>query len=193
MKAPAALSLTLSLAAALVTPAHAQSASYAIDPTHTFASFEVLHFGTSTIRGRFDNKEGTVQFDRKARSGRVEVTLDMASINTGVKPFDDHLRSAEFFNTAAHPTARFVGERFVFNGNKVAAVEGQLTMLGKTHPVTLKANRFNCYDNPMFKREVCGGDFEAVIKPTLWGISSYIPAVAPDNVRLLVQVEAIRQ
>ena len=173
--------------------AHAETATYAVDPTHTFVSFEVAHFGTSINRGRWDKKEGTVQFDRAAKTGRVEITIDMASINSGVPPFDNHLKSKDFFNAAEHPTAKFVGDRFIFNGDKVAAVEGTLTMLGKSQPVTLKANQFNCYTNPIFKREVCGGDFEATIQPTLWGINTYIPMVAPDKVRLVVQVEAIKQ
>jgi polyisoprenoid-binding protein YceI len=66
--------------------AQARGATYAIDPTHTFVSFEVSHFGTSTNRGRFDKKEGTVQFDRAAKTGRVEITIDMTSINSGVAP-----------------------------------------------------------------------------------------------------------
>ena len=134
-----------------------------------------------------------MQFDRAARTGRVDITIDMNSINSGVGQFDSHLKSKDFFNTAEHPTARFVGDGFVFDGDKVTAVQGTLTLLGKTRPVTLKANQFNCYMNPMFKREVCGGDFEASIQPTLWGISTYIPMVAPDKVRLVVQVEAIKQ
>jgi polyisoprenoid-binding protein YceI len=117
----------------------------------------------------------------------------MASINSGVAPFDGHLKSKDFFNVAEHPSARFVGDKFVFAGDKLTAVEGTLTLLGKSQPVTLKASQFNCYINPMFKREVCGGDFEAVIQPTLFGINTYIPMVAPDQVRLVVQVEAIRQ
>jgi len=72
-------------------------------------------------------------------------------------------------------------------------VQGTLTLLGKSHPVTLQASQFNCYVNPIFKREVCGGDFETTIAPTLWGVSTYIPMVAPDKVRLVVQVEAIKQ
>jgi polyisoprenoid-binding protein YceI len=179
-------------AAALATvPAHA--ATYAIDPTHTFASFEVGHFGTSTNRGRFDKKEGTVQFDRAAKTGSVEITIDTTSINTGVAPFNGHLQSKDFFNVAAFPTAKFVGERFVFSGDKVSEVVGTLTMLGKTVPVTLKASNFNCYDNPMFKREVCGGDFEATLKRSLWGMNWGLEMGFPDNVRLLVQVEAIKQ
>ncbi len=173
--------------------AQASSPIYTIEPTHTFVNFEVSHFGTSFNRGRWDKKEGTVQFDRAARTGRVELTIDMNSINSGVPQFDGHLKSKDFFNAAEHPTAKFVGDKFVFNGDKVAAVEGTLTMLGKSNPVTLKANQFNCYTNPIFKREVCGGDFEATIQRSQWGITYGLPVVAPDNVRLVIQVEAIRQ
>ncbi|MDO9091787.1 MAG: YceI family protein [Rubrivivax sp.] len=173
--------------------AHAQTASYAIDPTHTFVSFEIGHFGTSTNRGRWDKKEGTVQFDRAGKTGRVELTIDMNSINTGVPPFDGHLKSKDLFNTAEHPTAKFVSNKFVFAGDKVTAVEGTLTLMGKSNPVTLKASNFNCYNNPMFKREVCGGDFETTIQRSQWGLGYGLPVVAPDNVRLLIQVEAIKQ
>jgi polyisoprenoid-binding protein YceI len=172
--------------------AQAQATTYAIDPTHTFVTFEIGHFGTSINRGRWDKKEGTVQFDRAGRTGKVDITIDMASISTGVPPFDGHLKSADFFNVAANPTARFVGERFVFTGDKVSEVQGTLTLMGKTNPVTLKASNFNCYLNPMLKREVCGGDFETTIQRSQWGITG-LPNVAPDNVRLLVQVEAVKQ
>jgi polyisoprenoid-binding protein YceI len=172
--------------------AQAQSATYAIDPTHTFASFEIGHFGTSINRGRFDKKEGTVQFDRAGRTGKVDITIDMSSINTGVAPFDGHLKSPDFFNTAQFPTARFVGERFVFNGDKVSEVQGQLTLMGKTQPVTLKASNFNCYLNPMLKREVCGGDFETTLLRAQWNLGG-LPMVAPDSVRVIVQVEAVKQ
>jgi len=179
--------------ATAVTGAQADGGNYAIDPTHTFVTFEVSHFGTSTNRARFDKKEGLVQFDRAARSGRVEITIDMASVNSGVATFDGHLRSKDILNVGEHPSAKFVGDKFSFAGDQVTEVAGTLTMMGKTHPVTLKANRFNCYLNPMFKREVCGGDFEAVIQRSLWGVNYGLPAVAPDNVRLLVQVEAVKQ
>jgi polyisoprenoid-binding protein YceI len=173
--------------------ARAEVPSYTIDPTHTFVTFEVLHFGTTTNRGRFDRKEGQVQFDRAARAGRVEITIEMASVSTGVATFDRHLKGKDFFDVAEHPTARFVGERFAFDGDKLTEVGGTLTLLGKALPVTLKALRFNCYHSPLFKREVCGGDFEAIVQRSAWGITYGMPAVAPDAVRLVVQVEAIRQ
>jgi polyisoprenoid-binding protein YceI len=172
--------------------AQAQTATYTIDPTHTFVTFEALHFGTSTNRGRFDKKEGTVEFDRAGKTGKVDITIDMASINTGVAPFDGHLRGKDFFDVANHPTARFVASGFSFEGNNVGQVTGNLTLLGKTGPVVLKASRFNCFMHPSLRREVCGGDFETTIQRSLWGSTYGLPGI-PDNVRLLVQVEAIKQ
>jgi polyisoprenoid-binding protein YceI len=171
----------------------AQSATYAIDPTHTFATFEALHFATSTNRGRFSKNTGTVQFDRAGKTGKVELTIDMAAISTGVGPFDNHLRGADFFDVANHPTATFVGDKFVFNGNNVAEVSGNLTMRGRTAPVTLKAVRFNCFDHPMLKREVCGGDFETTLKRSQWGVNWGLNMGVPDDTRVVIQVEAIKQ
>jgi polyisoprenoid-binding protein YceI len=161
-----------------------------IDPTHTFVYFEVNHYGTSTNRGRFDRKEGTVQLDRTAKSGKVEVSFDLASVSTGVAMLDRHLQSAEFFDSAKYPQARFVGDKFGFDGSKVVQVGGQLTLRDKTLPVLLKATRFNCYLNPILRRETCGGDFEATIQRSQWGMAE---AGVPDEVRLLIQVEAIKQ
>ena len=183
------------LAATLVLSAAAQAHAntYAVDPTHTFATYEIGHFGTSTNRGRFDRKEGTIQFDRAAKTGRVEITIDLASINTGVEPMNKHLQSKDFYNVAEYPSAKFVGDKFTFNGDKVSEVSGTLTMRGKTAPVTLKASNFNCYTSPLLRREVCGGDFEATLKRSLWGVDYGLNFGFPDDVRLLVQVEAIKQ
>ena len=186
----------IALAATLIAAtfaAHAEPATYAIDPTHTFVFFEAPHFGTSTNRGRFDKTSGTVTFDKAAKTGKVDVTIETGSINTGVAPFNKHLQSGDFFATEQFPTARFVGDQFVFNGDKVAEVKGQLTLRGKTHPVTLKANNFNCYQSPMLKREVCGGDFETTIQRSLWDVKWGLNMGQPDSARLLIQVEAIKQ
>lgn len=172
--------------------ARAQSATYAIDPTHTFVNFEAKHFGTSTLRGRFDKKEGSVQFDRAGKSGKAEITIDMGSVSTGVGPLDGHLKSKDFFNAAEFASAKFVSDKFVFDGDKVTEVTGSLTMLGKSNPVTLKATNFNCYQNPMLKREVCGGDFETTLTRSQWGMTYGLPGI-PDGIRLLIQIEAVKQ
>ncbi len=178
---------------ALAVVGTAQANTYVIDPTHTFVNYEVLHFGTSTTRGRFDKKEGTVTFDRAAKSGKVEVVFDLNSVSTGVAMLDKHLQSADFFDTSNHPSAKFVGDKFVFDGDKVTQVVGTLTLRGKTMPVTLNASNFNCYMSPMLKREVCGGDFETTIKRSQWGVNYGLAGGMPDDVRLEIQVEAIKQ
>lgn len=181
------------LAAAAATSAHAQAATYAIDPTHTFITFEVPHFGTSTNRGRFDKKEGTVEFDRAGKSGKVNLTVDMTSVSTGTPNFEKHLKSAEILNAEANPTAKFVADKFVFDGDKVKEVAGQLTFLGKTNPVTLTASNFNCYQNPMLKREVCGGDFKTTLKADTYGMGFLNKMGMSGDVPLVIQVEAIKQ
>jgi polyisoprenoid-binding protein YceI len=186
--------LTLAATAALLAgAAHAEVANYAMDPSHTFVTFEIGHFGTSTNRGRFDKKEGSVQLDRAGKSGKVDVTIDTTSINTGTAAFDKHLKSDELFDAAKYPTIKFVSDKFAFNGDKASEIAGKLTLHGTTLPVTLKAKQFNCYMNPMVKREVCGGDFETTIDRTAFGMNYGIDYGFPKEVRLLVQVEAVKQ
>ncbi|CAN7570047.1 MULTISPECIES: YceI family protein [unclassified Acidovorax] len=186
-------SLLAVAAATAMTAGAAQAANYAIDPTHTFVTFEIGHFGATTNRARFDKKQGTVEFDRAAKTGKVEISIDTTSVNSGTPPFDKHLQSADLFDAAKHPTIKFVSDKFSFNGDKVSEVTGQLTLLGKTAPVTLKATQFNCYDSPMLKREVCGGDFETTIDRTQWGMNYGVEWGFPKNVRLVVQIEAVKQ
>jgi polyisoprenoid-binding protein YceI len=173
--------------------AHAELATYSIDPTHTFANFEANHMGASTLRGRFDKKEGSVTINKATKTGKAEITIDTSSISTGVAPLDTHLKSKDFFNATEFGTAKFVGDKFTFTGDKVSAVAGTLTMLGKTQPVTLKATNFNCYMSPMIKREVCGGDFETTIARSAYGMDYGLTYGLPDNIRLLIQIEAIKQ
>ena len=173
--------------------AQAAPATYAIDPTHTFATFEINHFGASINRGRFDKKSGTIQLDKAAKTGKVELTIDATSINSGTPAFDKHLQSADLFDATKYPTITFAADKFVFSGDKVSEVTGTLTLLGKTNPVTLKANQFNCYESPMLKREVCGGDFETTLQRSQWGMGYGLQWGFPDNVRLVVQVEAVKQ
>ena len=181
------------LIAAATVPAHAELVTYAIDPTHTFVTFEANHMGTSTLRGRFDKKDGVVTLDKAGKTGKAEITIDAASVSTGVPPLDTQLKSKDFFNATEFGTAKFSADKFAFNGDKVSEVVGTLTLLGKTQPVTLKASNFNCYTSPFLKREVCGGDFETTIARSQYGMAYGLNVGLPDNIRLLIQIEAIKQ
>ena len=173
--------------------AHAESATYAIDPSHTFATFEIGHMGTSTNRGRFNKTSGTVTLDKVAKTGSLDVTVDTSSLDTGTAAFTKHISSEEILNVAVNPTAHLVATKFVFNGDKVSEIDGDLTLNGKTNPVVLKAQNYNCYNSPMIKREVCGGDFDTTIVRSQYGVTYGLNYGFPDNVHLVIQVEAVKQ
>jgi polyisoprenoid-binding protein YceI len=105
-----ALAAAALLSAGLV---QAQSASYAIDPTHTFATFEISHFGASVNRARFDKKTGSVTFDKAGKAGKVDISIDASSVNSGTAAFDKHLQSPDLFDVAKHPpsTSRVTSSR----------------------------------------------------------------------------------
>ena len=187
-----ALVLALTCTAALSAAALADPVVYTLDPGHTTVLWEAKHFGTSTNHGRFDKESGTVTLDLAAKTGKVEVSIDLASVSTGHEGFDKHLRSADFFNVDAHPTATFSGDEFTFEGDRVTQVAGTLTLLGQSQPVTLTATGFNCYDNPYTKKQACGGDFVTTLKRSVWGMSYGLPGI-PDEVQIRIQVEGGRQ
>ena len=184
--------LLLAIVLAGTVQAQAESATYVIDPAHTFVTFEVTHFGTSTLRGRWDKKEGQVTIDRAAHTGRAQITIDMQSVSTGTDAFNRFLLGKNGFNVAANPQAFFVATQFTFDGDNVASVTGELTLNGKSGEATLKATRFHCYTSPMLKTQVCGGDFETTIKRSDFGLTFGVPFVS-DDTHLLIQIEAIKQ
>ena len=174
--------ITLALSGALLaglagmTPgARAEPVAYSLDPSHSFASFELLHFDTSTLRGR------------------VQVVVDTEAASTGPGVLDARIKQDDMLTVAVHPQAFFVAERFEFDAQgNIAAVTGEFTLRGSSQPLRLVAKRFRCYLNPLFRREVCGGDFEAEFSRSSFGISHSLPFVS-DVVRLKIAVEAIRQ
>jgi polyisoprenoid-binding protein YceI len=187
------LALCLGLAAFAVqaqpTPA---MPTYSLDPTHTFVHWEIVHMGTSTIRGRFDKAAGNVQFDAKAQTIDIGMTIDTASVDSGVPLLDALLRGPEMLSVAANPQAYFVAKKASFEGEVPREVRGEFTLRGISQPLSLRATRWNCALNPVFRREVCGGDFEGEIIRSSFGITHSLPFVA-DKVKIVVQVEGIRQ
>lgn len=181
------------LAAFSVAAAEAAPVRYVVEPNHTFVNFEVKHFETSTVRARFDRVDGFVVVDTAAKRGEADITIDTASVSSGIASFDAHLRNEDFLDVDRHPQARFRSTDFRFFGDRVAALVGELTLLGKTQSVRLDASNFNCYDSPIVKGRVCGGDFEGTIERSRWGMNWGIDRGVPDRVRLVIQIEAIAQ
>lgn len=165
--------------------------SYTIDSRHTFPSFEISHFGFSNQRGRFNHTAGKVTMDTVAKTGSIDVTIDVATIDTGLAELEKHLLTEDFFDAAKHPTITFKSNKLKFEGDKLVSAEGDFTLHGVTKPVTMKLDHFQCGLHPMLKKPHCGANATTIIKRSEYGIAKYVPAVG-DDVKITIQVEATK-
>jgi len=168
--------------------------TYQLDPTHTYPSFETDHFGgVSTWRGKFTKSSGTVVLDRAAKTGTVNVTIDMSSTDIGNDKLDAELATDKFFDAAKYPTATYKGTQVRFDGDKPVEVIGTLTMHGITKPVNLKIESFKCFVNPMLKREVCGTEAAATFNRDDFGVDFGKAYGFKMQTALHIQAEGIKQ
>ena len=182
----AALALgTLAIGAALAAPA-----TYTVDSSHTFPRFSYSHMGYSTQVSSFTNTSGVVVFDAAAKTGSVDIVIDMTSVNTGFVDFNAHIQGEGFLETAKFPKATFKSTKVVFDGDKPVSVEGQLTIKGVIKPVTLTVTSFQALPHPMMKVPVLGANAFTTIKRTEFGAGKYAPYVG-DDVRIDIAIEAI--
>jgi polyisoprenoid-binding protein YceI len=179
-----------SLAALVGASAFAAPVTYTLDPAHTYPSFAADHFGGLSVwRGKFNATSGKVVYDKDAKSGSIEVTVDVSSINFGMPKLDEHAKSAEIFDVAKFPTATYKGKFTKFNGASPAEAEGTLTMHGVTKPVTLKIDSFLCKMSPLSKKEVCGADATATLNRADFGVNYGDKYGFNQEVKLQIQVE----
>jgi polyisoprenoid-binding protein YceI len=179
-----------SMAALLGASAFAAPVTYTLDPNHTYPSFEADHFGGLSVwRGKFDSTSGKVVYDKDKKSGSIEVTVDMSSIDFGQQKLNEHAKSDQIFDVAKYPTATYSGTFSKFNGAIPTEAEGTLTMHGVTKPVTLTINSFKCIQNPMTHKEVCGADASATFSRADFGVNFGQQFGFKQEVKLLIQVE----
>ncbi len=183
----AAAALALASVSAVAAPT-----TYNIEPNHTFPSFEADHMGISLWRGKFNKSSGSIVLDRAAKTGTVDITIDAASIDFGHDKMNEHARSKDIFNVEKFPTATYKGKSIKFNGDTPVAVEGELTLLGVTKPLTLTINTFKCIQHPMFKREACGADASASFNRADFGLDYGVKMGFSPQVKLAIQVEALK-
>jgi polyisoprenoid-binding protein YceI len=172
------------------TSAAAQPVTYTLLPDLSQVTFEVLHFGTSTTRGRFAGLTGEVVLDRGKVAGKstgeVGLRINTASVDTGISFFNARLRQDDLLASTAHPEAFFVARNFKFDGDRVLELRGEFTWRGVSQPLSLRAVRFAC--RTVEGAEQCGGDFEGELLRSAFGATFGLPLVG-DRVRLLVQAE----
>jgi polyisoprenoid-binding protein YceI len=112
--------------------------TYELDPVHSHISFSVRHMMVSQQRGQFRGVTGTLTLDRTNPSNsRVEVAIDVATINTNVADRDAHLRGPDFFDVEHHPSMTFVSREVRVDDDGQIKLTGDLTIRGTTRPVVL--------------------------------------------------------
>src|SRR3569833_3344376 len=156
---------------ALVTgSAIAAPVTYNVDPNHTYPSFEADHFGgLSNWRGKFNKSSGTITLDKEKGTGKVDITVDVSSINFGMPKLDEHTKTTENNEATKKPTTTNKGTQTKFKDGAPTEVDGQFTLHGVTKPLTLKINQFKCMILPMTKKVVCGADASATLNRCDYG------------------------
>ena len=182
----------VALAAVLSIPAFAAPETYVLEAHHTFPSFSYTHLGFSTQQSRFDKTTGKVTIDRAAKTGSLDVSIDTKSVNTGSELFNGHIKGEDYLSVEKFPAITFKSSSFKFDGDKVAAITGDLTIKGVTKPVTLTVSWFNCAPHPFTKKDVCGANASTKIKRSEFNAGKNAPAVS-DEMTLSIAVEAIKE
>jgi polyisoprenoid-binding protein YceI len=190
------LRFVLALAAAMASSAlQAAPATYRIDPEHFSIAFLVEHVGYEKLIGQFTKAEGEFVYDEETRtlkSGHVDVRADSVFSNHDKR--DTHLRSGEFLNAKAYPVVRFVAKQYRPDSATGGMLTGDLTMLGKTHPVQLQVTLNKAAPYPFGHRKyTLGISATATIRRSQWGMSYAVEnGLVGDDVKLLFEFEALR-
>lgn len=183
-----ALALMLAASSAAAAPV-----TYAIDPSHTFPSFEADHLGISIWRGKFNRSSGKVLYDKSTGTGTVEIVTELASIDFGLDALATWARGKDFFDVKKHPRAIFKGRLQSPVDGIPTQLAGELTMRGVTRPLTLTIHSLKCIQHPMLKRDYCGADASGSFSRDEFGLDAGKDYGFRMNVDLRIQVEAIAQ
>ena len=185
------LILVLLLSASFLNPA-AAAETYKLDPAHTSIVFRVKHLGVAYVYGRFNGPSGSFVFDEKSPANNsIEIQVSAQNVDTAVEKRDNHLRSPDFFNAADHPVIEFKSTAVKKAGNGNYEISGNLTLLGKTKPLTVKARQTGEGKDPWgnYRR---GFEASFTVKRSDFGMN-FMMSAAGDEVKLTVSVEGIRQ
>lgn len=185
------LTVLTAVAAVASTAAFAAPETYILDTNHTKPRFEYNHLGYSVQLSRFDKVSGKIILDRTAKTGSVDVVMDAKSVNTGYSVFNDDIQAEEYLNTGKYPVITFKSSNLKFDGDKLVAVNGDLTIKGITKPVSLTVAFFLCNVHPIYKKDACGAEATAKILRSDFHLDKYAPYIS-DELTLTIPIEAIK-
>jgi polyisoprenoid-binding protein YceI len=191
MKRLAFATAILALAAPL---ALAQTSTWATDPAHSGVDFSIRHMGLSNVHGGFSKVTGTIQLNEAdiARS-TVQVTIDVGTVDTGNSGRDTDLKSDHFFDVAKFPTATFTSTSVARNGSNLSVI-GNLTLKGVTKPVVLQVEGPDGPITGMDHKLHAGYSATTTISRLAYGVgSSYPSSMLGDDIKLTIEIEAVKQ
>jgi len=120
------------------------------------------------------------------------MVIDAKSVSTGSALFNEHIQGEDYLDTAKYPTATFKSTKVVFQGDKPATIEGNLTIKGVTKPVTLTVTSFQAMPHPMVKKDAIGANARTTVKRSDFNMGKNAPYVG-DEVTIDIAIEAIKE
>lgn len=166
---------------------------YDIDKSHTSILFFIDHLGFSKMVGEFHDYSGGFVFDEEnVENSKVDVTVNVASVDTDVEKLNEHLRAPDFFNVEKYPTARFVSTKVEKTGKNTGIVYGDFTMMGVTKPIKMDVKFNKAGKFPMNDNYVAGFEGRAKIVRSAFNMTNGLPMIG-DEVDLLIHTEGVRK
>lgn len=172
------------------------AASYSIVSSQTYIRFALDNFKTAATTGGFYNVKGQLQYNSNLKTGNISLDIPINSLDTGSTAFNTKLTGADFFDAQQFPLARFESTKWYFDNTAQAQlikVDGNLTLHGETHPISLKTTKFECSVSSILKTDSCSGKFIATIDRTKWSINKYTLFGITKELTLNIQVKAVKQ
>lgn len=163
--------------------------TYTLDPEHTYVLWHISHFGFSNPSGKW-LASGTLMLDEtKPQNSKIDVTINIKELSTGIPALDKHLLSSDFFDADQYPTATFVSDKVVLTGKKSANVYGTLTIHGVTKPDILHVKLNKIAISPITQKKTAGFSATTTINRSDFGITKYLPGLG-DKISIDIEAEA---
>lgn len=164
----------------------AAATDYVVDPAETRASFVVAFLGVIPIEGVFSRVSGSLRFDDGRETGAVDIIIDATSLQGG----GETARGPDFFHVSRYPAIEFHSRKFAFENGVLKRVEGELTLTGQRHAVSLALQGVQCESaNPAMLRR-CRGDAEVTVNRSRFGMTGWRFSVS-DEVTIRIRLAAI--
>lgn len=167
----------------------ANATGYRLDPKETRSSFELWVFGLIPIRGHFTRTTGNMNFDSASNTGSIDVSIDTTSVVASSARAEAAARSSDFFDVEKYPQIDFKSSRFIFEGRRLHAVEGELTLRATKQPVTLIVSHANCNAATTVDPASCRAEATFSVRRSEFGMKAWSHSIG-DEVTIRIAIVA---